>query len=245
MGAWGSGIRDDDFVRDLIGVFEDRLKAGDSVADATKAVTSQFGGAIEDPVDGPLFWIALADMQWTYGGLEASVLEHVKDDFDSGRSLLAWEEDQRGLARRRAALEKFIGKIGAPNPRPTKPPKTIIRAPKFRSGDCLSIQLSDGQFGAAIVLVADHSTEEYGRNLVAVLDYRSANTPTMDVFRQRKIASDHHAAKGAQIAWYLPMGFRSVKNRLEVVGQVEILESDPKDSNFYFRWSSIGERFKR
>ena len=238
MGAWGYGIRDDDFVRDVIGEFEDQLKAGNSVAEATQAIKSRYGGVSEDSVDGPLYWIALADMQWTYGGLEPSVLERVKDDLASGRSLLAWEEDKRGLARRRAALEKFLGKIGVENPRPKKPPKTIVRAPKFRAGDCLSIQLTDGRYAAAIVLVADHSTAEYGSNLVAVLDYRSAIKPTMDVFRERKLP----AASRAEVAWYMPIGFRSVKNRLEVIGQVEILESDPKDSNFYFRWSSIGER---
>ena len=239
MGAWGFGIRDDDFVRDVIGVFEDHLKAGNSVAEATTVVQSQFGGASEDEVDGPLLWIALADMQWTYGGLAPSVLERVRDDFASGRTLRAWEDDPRGLARRRAVLEKFIATIGAENPRPKKPPKTIVRAPRFRPGDCLSIRLRDGGYGAAIVLVAEHSVEEYGRNLVAVLDYHSANSPTMDVFRARKFASRHAGASGAAVAWYLPMGFRSVKGRLEVVGQVEILDSDPKQSNFYFRWTSI------
>ena len=61
MGAWGYGIRQDDFVCDVIGAFEDELKAGRSVAEATETVTSQFSGAITDPVDGPLLWIALAE----------------------------------------------------------------------------------------------------------------------------------------------------------------------------------------
>ena len=242
MGAWGYGIRQDDFVCDVIGAFEDRLKAGNSVAEATQAVTSQFSGAIVDPVDGPLFWMAVADMQWTYGGVERSVLERVRDDFDAGRSLIAWEEDPRGFARRRAALEKFIAKIAVENPRPKRPPKTIIRAPKFQPGDCLSIQLNDGQYAAAIVLAADHSTAELGRNLVAVLDYVSSARPTIEVFREQKRASAHHGwHRGARVAWYLPIGFRKVKDRLEVVGRLDIGPSDPKDSDFYFRWTSIGE----
>src|SRR5687767_4162552 len=131
MGAWGFGIRDDDFVRDVIGVFEDQLKAGDTVADATTAVKERFSGASEDSIDGSLFWLALADVQWTYGGLEASVLERVQADFESGRSLLQWEEDPQGLARRRTALQKFIATIGAANPRPKPLPKTIVREAKF------------------------------------------------------------------------------------------------------------------
>ena len=74
MGACGYGIRQDDFVGDVIGVFEDFLKQGKSVADATEAAKPRFGGEITDSDDGPLFWIALADVQWTYGGLEVSVL---------------------------------------------------------------------------------------------------------------------------------------------------------------------------
>ena len=135
MGAWGYGIRQDDFVCDVIGVFEDLLKAGKSVSEAAEAVTSKFTAEIKDAEDGPLFWIALADMQWTYGELDPQILNRVKEDLDSGRSLALWTEDQRGLARRRAALEKFISKIGQPNRRPKKPPKIIVRAPKFRPGD--------------------------------------------------------------------------------------------------------------
>ncbi len=246
MGAWGYGIRQDDFVCDVISVFEDLLKAGKSVADATEAVELQFAGAIKDSDDGPLLWLALADMQWTYGGLEAPVLERVKDDFASGRSLLAWEEDRRGLARRRAAIEKFIRKIEAANPRPKKPPNVIIRAPKFRPGDCLSIQLAEGQYAAAIVLAADHSTEEYGKNLVAVLDYFSADRPTMEVFRTRKwlILTHHNWNNKMDVGWYLPIGFRKAKDRLEVVGQIEILDSDPKDSTVYCGWAGIGDQVK-
>lgn len=120
MGAWGYGVRQDDFVYDVIGVFEDLLKAGKSVREATEAVRSKFAAETNDADDGPLFWIALADVQWTYGELDPQILNRVKEDLDSGRSLAAWTEDRRGLSRRRVALEKFISKIGQSNPRPKK-----------------------------------------------------------------------------------------------------------------------------
>ena len=198
---------------------------------------------IEDENDDPLFWIALAEMQWTYGGLETPVLERVKDDLASGRSLLAWEEDQRGLARRRAALEKFIAKISVPKPRPKEAPRPITRPPKFRAGDCLSIRLEGSQYTAAIVLAADDSLAELGTNLVAVLDYLSADKPAMEVFLAR--AWLMLGPQTPDIAWYFPIGFRATKARLEVVGVVEILESDPKDSNTYRRWTGIGDRRQR
>src|SRR5262249_18820413 len=155
---------------------------------------SKFAAEIKDTDDGPLFWIALADAQWTYGGLEPQVRKHVQEDFDSGRSLDRWTDDQRGLSRRRAALATFLSKIAEPNPRPKKPPKVIVRAPKFRPGDCLSIRLSNGQHAAALVLAADHSNVEYGKNLIGVLDYLSHDKPTIDVFRKRKwLVWTHHS----------------------------------------------------
>ena len=244
MGAWGYGIRHDDFVLDVIGVFEDLLKAGQSVRDATNTVKSRFATEIKDSDDGPLFWLALADAQWTYGELETQVLNCVQGDFDSGRSLDAWREDARGLLRRRAALEKFISKIAVPNPRAKKPPKTVVRAPKFQPGDCLSIRVANGRHAAALVLAADHSIVEYGRNLVGVLDYLSPQKPPLEVFRTRKwLVRTHPSGSNAMdVAWYYPVGFRAAKDRLEVVGHVQILDSDPKDSNSYRGWRGIGEQ---
>lgn len=244
MGAWGYGIRQDDFVLDVVGIFEDLLKAGHSVPDATTTVKARFAAEIKDSDDGPLLWLALADVQWTYGELESDVLNRVQDDFDSGRSLDAWREDTRGLLRRRAVLEEFIRKIAVPNARAKKSPKTVVRAPKFQPGDCLSIRVASGRYTAALVLAADHSTVEYGKNLVGILEYLSPQKPPMEVFRTRKwLVRTHHSGSNVMdVAWYMPVGFRAAKDRLEVVGHVEILDSDPKDSNLYHGWRGIGEQ---
>jgi hypothetical protein len=116
--------------------------------------------------------------------------------------------------------------------------------PKFRPGDCLSIRLSNSQYAAALVLAANHSNVEYGTNLVGVLDYLSSEKPTIDAFRKRKWLVLRHDGESStmDIAWYYPMGFRSVKARLEIVGEVEILGSDPMDSTIYRRWTGIGEQ---
>lgn len=244
MGAWGHGIRQDDFVCDVIGVFDDLMKAGKSVVDATKDLISRFSAEINDTDDGPLFWIALADAQWTYGGLEPQVLQRVQDDFNSGRGLDRWTEDERAFARRQDAIRKFINKISELNPRPKKPPRFVIRAPKFAPGDCLSIRLESGQYAAALVLAADHSNLEYGKNLIVVLDYLASERPTIPVFGDRKwLVRTHHSWNHAiDLAWYQPVGFRSAKNRIEIVGKIEILDSDPKESNSYCGWAGIGEQ---
>jgi hypothetical protein len=105
----------------------------------------------------------------------------------------------------------------------------------------LSIRFANGNYGAAIVLAADHSLAEYGRNLVGVLDYVSPLRPTLDIFRERRwlVLGTRGSEDQLDVAWYLPIGFRKARNRVEVVGRIEILDSDSKDSNVYYRWASI------
>jgi hypothetical protein len=244
MGAWGHGIRQDDLVLDVIGVFEDALKGGASVGEATQAVRTRFSGALADDEDeGPLIWIALAEAQWTGGALDPEVLARVQDDYRAGRGLSRWEEDPRGLARRRAALEKFIAKIQAPNPRPKKA-RTVVRPPPYQPGDCLSLRQANGEYAAALVLAADDSNAELGMNLIAVLDYLSPQPPPLDVFRRRGwlVLTHHNRDQRMDIAWYLPPGYRKAKPTIEVVGRVELLPSDPKASDSYRRWTGIGEQ---
>ena len=243
MGAWGFGVREDDFVLDVIGAFEDFLKAGKNMREATDALQSRFVAALSDEDDGSLFWLAVADVQWTYGSLDSHVRDQVRQDLESGRSLAAWSESEHGLSRRRAALEKFLGKIEQRNPRPKKLPKLVVRAPRFSPGDCLSICLSSGQYAAALVLAADHSHMENGRNLIGILDYLAADKPSISVFRERNwLVLQHPGARPLDIAWYFATGYRGMKDRLEVVGTIEILDSDATDSNFYRPWKGIGER---
>jgi hypothetical protein len=135
-------------------------------------------------------------------------------------------------------------KIEEPNPRPKKQPKVVIRLPEFKPGDCLSIRLKNGQYAAALVLSADHSSREHAYNVIGVLDYLLPKKPTIDVFRKRKwLVLTHHSWEGEMdLDWYGSQGFRAVKARIEIVSQVKILGSDPKESNSYCGWSSIGEQ---
>lgn len=232
MGAWGTGIRQDDTVCDVIGAFEDALKNGADIAGATAVVHQVFAEAILDPDDGPHFWLALADAQWTYGQLDPTVLGKVCDHIRVDVDLSAWKEaTKRDRAKRRAVLDSFLQKINAPNPKPKKYPKRVVRNPRFAAGDCLSIQLPNGHFGAAIVLAENRVNPEYGKNLIGVLDYMSTQMPTLPDFSLRKwLILTHHQHHGRlDLLWYLPVGFRAEKNRFEIIGRIDVLSSDPSD----------------
>ena len=90
MGAWGVGIRQDDFVCDVEGAFEDQLKDGKTIDEASRFVHEQFANAVNDCDDGPLFWFALADMQWKYGDLDPAALERVIEIVDADTGMERW-----------------------------------------------------------------------------------------------------------------------------------------------------------
>jgi hypothetical protein len=131
-----------------------------------------------------------------------------------------------------------------PNPKTKRLPKSIIRKPVFQPGTCLSIKLSNGQYGAAIVLAADHTKPEYGMNLIGVLRYMSSSPPQLPDFLERNwLRLTHHKWQGAyDVNWYLPVGFRKTQSRITVVGEIPITQTDPLKSETYTRWQEIGEQ---
>jgi hypothetical protein len=245
MGTWGNKIKQDDFVMDVIDGFIANLKVTQDLAQTTKHVLKEYASAINDTDDGPLFWLGLAEVQWQFGFLQAHVLAKVKDDFFQERGLERWEEEgAKELEDRKKAIADFISKIETPNPKPKKLPKVTIRAPLYQAGDCLSVSLDNGLFTAAIVLRSDHSNPEYGKSLIGVLDYLSSNEPTPQVFEDRKwlIRTHHNWKNEPDLAWYLPVGHRKVKDRIKVVGKTKIRWRDPKDAAGYTGWISLGEQ---
>jgi hypothetical protein len=244
MGSWGLGIKQDDLVCDVIGLLDEYLKDGASIEGATQSVLDQFAESLEDIDESPLVWIAIAEAQWTYGELDKKVLLQVKDDLAKDRGLEVWRETSESVYRKRhQVLVRFIERISTPNTKPKKRPKRVVRAPKFGTGDCLAVKLSNGQYGAAIVLVADHSNQEYGKNLIAVLDYISMDPPSLKVFKKRRwLKLTHHNWDGRlDCSWYLPIGFRNEKDRFEIVGNTKLNRRDPKESTYYASWKTLGE----
>ncbi len=245
MGSWGFGVEQDDFVRDVLGEFDDRLKRGATIGSATQAVLVQFADAVDDTDDGPLLWLALARAQWRYGEASADVLAKVRADFAAEAGLERWaDEGPAVLAKRRERLARFVAEIERPNPKPRRFPKLVVRKPIFAPGDCLAVRLNDGRFGAALVLAADHSRPEYGQNLIGVLNYLGGTVPDVAVYRRREwLILTHHNWDGrADISWYGAHGFRTHQQRFTVLAQIDIMESDPTDSTIYGNWGHLGEQ---
>lgn len=245
MATWGYEIDQDDFVCDIIADFENTLKQNQDIQKTGSVINSTYQDDIEDPDDGPLFWIALASMQWKYGSLDAAVLQQVKTDFENENGLERWRElGKDGYAKRKEVIKKFLEKISVANAKPKKMPKIVTRKPVYQPGDCLSISLENGLYAAALVLAADYNNIEYGQNLIGVLNYMKNEEPDISTFEKRNwLIINHHEWKNQpDIRWYVVQGYRSAKKRFKLIGNIPIKTNDPQGSNSWAGWMDLGNQ---
>jgi hypothetical protein len=244
MGTWGTSITADDTVSDIVGFIKDQLKNGASIKEATTKAAIKFSELEKNEDEEPLLLVAIAFTQWKYGEVDPSILERVRNDIKNERGLDRWRESPKLLAKRKAVLTEFISKIELPNPKTSKPPKLIIRRAPFKEGDCLSVALPDGRYTAALVLKTDNSNPECGSNLVASLDYLDTLPPDLSVFKRKNwlVLSHGNWNNEKDICWYIPVRFKEVSNRIQVVGNISLGWFLPKSKEMYGSWGHLGEQ---
>jgi len=108
MGAWGTGIFEDDVAADVRGEWEDAVGSGSSVSDATAALIGGLGADfIPDVDDGPVFWIALAALQVEAGEVAPDVAARAVEAIPA--NLSRWREE--ATAEDLAAREQVLGAL--------------------------------------------------------------------------------------------------------------------------------------
>ena len=146
------------------------------------------------------------------------------------------EADQ--LMQRQKALAAFLARVTEPNEKRKRLPRIIRRKPKFLPGNCLSFQNPDGRYSAGLVTAINDSDPEYGRDLVVLMDYLSSQPPETRDYLARKWL--HTPSGDLMCYWYGHSGFRKVSAKLSVVDTIEVLETDPINSNAHADWQGFG-----
>ena len=244
MGTWWTGIGDDDLVPEVREAFREYLKKGLTCKQATDRVLEKYADSAADEEKQNLISIALAELQWKYGNLDQGLFRKVQTLFESDAGLSGWPGiSEKVEQERRRKLKAFLSRLQTPNPKPLQIPESVVFKPPFNPGDCLCISLSNGQFGAALVLAADLTHPELGRNLIGVLNYKSAKVPPLEEFKQRRWlrVRDLYGKLRPDVCWYGPGRFQSEKHRFKLVGQIKLTGTDPKNSNRYAGWTFLGQ----
>src|SRR6516162_2497943 len=123
MGAWGPAIFSDDTASDVRGDYRDLVGDGLTGPEATDHMLKDWRSSVDDPDDGPVFWLALAATQWTCGRLEERVKVKAIEIIDRGTDLDRWKHDAKLLKQRQTVLLKLRAQLLSRQPPEKKIPK--------------------------------------------------------------------------------------------------------------------------
>ena len=240
MGTWGFNVLDNDTACDVHADYIRLFNLNMTHAEIVAELFQLYAADLADEDYSPMVWLAIAQSQWECGALEPQILDRVREIVETGKALVWWAQaEPQELSRYRKAMDAFLAKLQTPNPRLRKPRRAIQRKPVFQPGDCLAIRLSDGDYGAALVL--ENPPEEvqpgedtHGINLIALMDYKSAEKPGIEVFEQRRwiwLTRPHwKEERSVYNVWC--RGFKSEKDRFDVVAKIPLRPDDPRQE-FY------------
>lgn len=112
MGTWSYGIFDDDFTCDIRYAFEENMKKGLSVEEASRNILEEFEDDIEDDYYGAIIYLALAALGLKRGYVLSDIKNKALDIIDSENSLEIWKEvGSNELEKRKNVLEELRLKL--------------------------------------------------------------------------------------------------------------------------------------
>jgi len=240
MGCWGVGILQDDTAWDVYESYFDMHNEGIDQSIIRSDLEKRYADAIADEEDSTIFWLALAEAEWETGKVQPDVFQQVAEIVKTGAGLQRWEEADEILRKQRQrVLQNLLRRIGSPNKKPRKIKSTKQLPAVFEAGDCLSILLSDGSYGAALVLTVDNSSAREGTTLVGILKYKFTDKPSVEIFRQREwLILTHHDWHGRPaIIWCLAHTYLTAATSIEKVDHIEVNSNDPKQSVILAGWN--------
>ena len=142
MGTWNYGIFDNDVAQDIKEEYIGLLKRGMNSTEATKMVVFRNQDIIDDVDEAPVFWLALADVQWEYGILENAVkntaLNYLNSDdfFEQCKCV-----NSKIATKRKEALLSLKEKLLSANPSPKKISIPKIYRCQWKLGDVYAYPL--------------------------------------------------------------------------------------------------------
>lgn len=198
MGAWGTSLYSNDSACDIRGDYMELLKTGKTNAEAENILIENNQGYIADPEEAPLFWFALADMQWNYGRLtpevKAKALFYLQNrDAEMER----WRESgEKQMMAWNHTLDKLKEKLLSQQPPEKKVSKFRPYHCKWALGDVLAYRFSGeyskekGFFGKQFVFRKVSETDYYPLHVIPVVevfDWIGEELPSLDELRGMSI----------------------------------------------------------
>ena len=249
MGTWGTALYSDDIASDLRDEFRDLIGDGLSATEAVDRLLVDYSP--DDPDIEPVFWLALADIQWKLGRLEERTKANALNIIENGKDLARWS-DSKLIAKRRVVLEKLKIELALPPPIPKKVPKRYIEANDWEIGEIVGFQLGVTRRWV-LLRVIGHHIDNGGRFAVCeLLDWTGEalpeykNTISKLLLKQKINSFTVRTEEGprhiSQFMFSLPKKDKD-KFRIKKIGII----THPKQKKGYytiFVWDYIDKTFK-
>lgn len=210
MGAWGPALFSDDLACDVRDEYRRLIEDGTADEEARRHLLDAYAETLDDPEDGPVFWLALAVTQSKVGRLDPMVRDRALRIVERGEGLSAWADAGAAvLSRRRAVLDKVRSQLTGPQPerRRLRPPWRHVT--DLSPGTVLAYRDPVGD--DALLRVARVSDDRFGvLPIVSVMAQRGEvpsfpTPPVVRVWVFRRKDPDYRDA-----------GFRVLEGRLDV-----------------------------
>jgi hypothetical protein len=151
MGAWGTGLFQNDIGDGVKYYYVNKLRAGKTDEEAFSDIVKLYKDMLEDPDDAIDFWFALSLVMHKYGRLTDFVKEKALSIIESGIDTERWEENESERKSRNKEIAKLKEILtGAMTERKKVKIYKKIIAP-FEPNEVYTIKLTDEYFSNSVM----------------------------------------------------------------------------------------------
>lgn len=130
---------DDELAGDVRSQYIDALRRGKDGLEATKQLVDDYAPALMDEEDAPVFWFALADVQWNMGRLEETVKQHALAHIEKELESIGTQASATHHVNALTALQQ---KLLSPQPQKKKIKQYCLYHTDWKVGDVFAYRLN-------------------------------------------------------------------------------------------------------
>lgn len=175
MGAWGTGILQNDTTADIWVEFKELYNKGLSPQEIRLKLEKEYKPQSDTEYYAEI-WSGIAYGQWMCGDVEDYTYKKL-NDATKLRWLTLWADDKKLLEKRVKAISDFIEKIQTPRPNPLRRKIIVERPIIYKKGDIIALKIDEGKYLAGLVVkINDHPN--YLENKIVLTDLIFDKKPT-------------------------------------------------------------------
>jgi hypothetical protein len=202
MGVWGVALFSDDLAADLRGDFRELIGDGLTASQAVDNLVKEYAHSLDDGEKMPVFWLALAAVQWQLGRLEERTRRAAIQVIDSGQDLERWDDPSQ-RKKRAIVLCQLRERLLSTQPPAKRVPRTIKSASDWRVGEVIGFRLVSGNW--TLLRVIGHHSDKGGRSAVCeLLDCVGATIPPPETIAKLPIRTERRPRGTSQFLFQEP-----------------------------------------